>query len=124
MPSSSVPPVRGYQDLKVWQVAMELVIEVYAVTRHFPSDERFGLVSQLRRAAVSVATNIAEGHERGSRREYRQFASIARASVAEVETELEIASRLGFVEAVTIAKAVEHADHISRMLTNLRRSLA
>jgi four helix bundle protein len=103
---------------------MSLVVEVYAVSRRFPSEERFGLTAQLRRAAVSVATNIAEGHARASRREFQYFASIARGSVAEVETELAVAERLGYVATSELETARERADHISRMLTNLRRRLA
>jgi four helix bundle protein len=115
--------IQSYRDLNVWQLAMTLVVEVYRVSDLFPRDERFGLTSQLRRAAVSIAANIAEGQSRASISEYRHFISIARGGAAEVETELQIAERLRYVSAADIKLAVDQADHISRMLTKLRRSL-
>src|SRR5439155_16850594 len=92
MPSRSPRPViQSYRDLTVWQLAMTVIVEVYQLSRRFPSDERFGLTAQVRRAAVAIAANIAEGHARASCRYYRQFLSIARGSTAEVETELLVA---------------------------------
>jgi four helix bundle protein len=119
----SISGIRGYSDLTVWKIALDLVVEIYSVSRRFPADERFGLTSQIRRAAVSIAANIAEGHSRSSRREYRHFASIARGSVAELETELAIAERLQYVAAADLSLAREYADHVGRMLSNLRRRL-
>jgi four helix bundle protein len=83
--------VRSYRDLVAWQRGMELVREIYRVSRNFPKDEIFGLVSQIRRAAVSIPSNIAEGHQKLSRKEYQHFLGNARASVAEVETQILIA---------------------------------
>ena len=80
----------------MWQVAIDLVEQVYSITTSFPREERFGLTSQLRRSAVSVASNIAEGSARKSRAEFLQFVYVARGSLAELETQLEIAARLGF----------------------------
>jgi four helix bundle protein len=85
--------VRTYRDLLVWQRAMELADAVYQHTSHFPRAETFGLSMQLRRAVVSIASNIAEGHARQSRSDYLRFLRMARGSIAEVETQLEIASR-------------------------------
>ncbi len=116
--------IRSYRDLEVWQVAMRLVVEVYSISQSFPKDERFGLTAQIRRAAISVATNIAEGHGRGSRLEYRQSASVARGSVTEVSCELDVAQALEYATHATLQRARADADSISRMLTTLRRSLA
>jgi four helix bundle protein len=102
---------------------MSLVLEVYRITKRFPQEERFGLTSQLRRAAVSVPSNIAEGHARTTRGEYKHFLSIARGSVAEVEVQLTLAEGLGYVQAPMLANAVDHCDAISRMITNLKRAV-
>lgn len=123
MPSSSSKPVRSYRDLDVWKLAIDVTITVYAISSRFPSDERFGLVAQLRRAAISVAANIAEGHSRSGTAEYRHFVNIARASVAEVETELVIAERLRYVAAADLVGVFDQTDHLSRQLANLRRKL-
>lgn len=113
----------GYRDLRVWNTAMSLVLEVYRITQCFPNAERFGLTSQLRRAAVSVPSNIAEGHARFTRGEYKNFLSVARGSVAEVEVQLTLAEGLGYVQAPGLAKALDHCDAISRMITNLKRAV-
>ena len=89
--------MRGYHDLVVWQKAMELVTELYRATSDFPKHELYGLTGQIRRAAVSVPSNLAEGHGRTSRREFHQFISQARGSLVEVETQLEIARDLGYL---------------------------
>jgi four helix bundle protein len=87
----------GHRDLRVWQDAMTLVRTIYIVTRDFPKDEQYGLSSQLRRAVVSVPSNIAEGAARTSKRESAQFLSVARGSLAEVETQILIAKDLGYL---------------------------
>ena len=89
---------RPHERLDVWRDAMALVVEVYRISASFPESERFGLVAQLRRAAVSVPSNIAEGAARRSRLEYLRFLSIARGSLSETDTQLEIAHRLGFMD--------------------------
>ena len=116
--------IRSYRDLEVWQVAMQLVVEVYSISQSFPKDERFGLTAQIRRAVVSIVANIAEGHGRGSRLEYRQLASVARGSVTEVSAELDVAEVLQYANTAVLGPARGHADSISRMLTTLRRSLS
>jgi four helix bundle protein len=113
----------NYRDLRVWDTAMSLVLEVYRITDSFPQAERFGLTSQLRRAAVSVPSNIAEGHARTTRGEYKNCLSIARGSVVEVEVQLTLAEQLGYVQSSGLAKALDHCDAISRMITNLKRAL-
>ena len=87
---------KSYRDLKIWRRAIQLSVAVYKLTGQFPIDERFGLTSQLRRAAVSVASNIAEGYGRASKGEFRQFVGMVRASVLELQTQLVIAKELGF----------------------------
>jgi len=89
--------MRGHRDLVAWQKAMKLVRDLYRVTREFPKEEIYGLTSRLRRAAVSVPSNLAEGHGRFSRKEFRQFIGRARGSLLEVETQLEIARDLGYL---------------------------
>lgn len=91
-------PVKSYRDLIVWQRAMELCAATHRATATFPKDERFGLVSQMRRAATSIPSNIAEGHGRLSTNEYRQFLGIARGSLKELETQILIASDLDYLD--------------------------
>jgi four helix bundle protein len=119
----SAPALVDCCDLRVWQVAMDLVIESYRLAELLPARERFGLVAQIRRAATSVPANIAEGHGRIHRREYLHHLSIARGSLKELQTLLVIAQRLGYLPASELARAAELSDYVSRMLTRLRRSL-
>ena len=93
---------RGYQSLVVWQKSMDLVTEIYRVTRTFPKEELYGLVNQLRRAAVSVPSNLAEGYSRNSRSELHYFVGQSRGSIAEVETQLQIAGNLNYLNAENI----------------------
>ena len=90
--------MRKHQELRAWQLSMQLVEDIYKITKDFPSDERFGLTDQIRRAAVSVPSNIAEGAARGSDKDFLRFLYIARGSHSEVNTQLEIASRLGYTK--------------------------
>src|SRR6266566_9757942 len=115
--------VQSYRDLTVWNTAVQLTLEVYRITESFPQSERFGLTTQLRRAAVSVASNIAEGHARSTRGEYRNFLSIARGSAIEVEVQLLLAEQLGYVQSPVLIKARDYCDAISRMVTTLKRAL-
>jgi four helix bundle protein len=87
--------LKSFRELRVWQVGMELVEEVYRLTQHFPNEEKYALASQMQRAAVSIPSNIAEGHTREHLKEYLHHVSMAQASLAERETQLEIAARLG-----------------------------
>jgi len=98
---------RPHHGLRVWQDAVRLVADVYRLTADFPADERFGLVSQMRRAAVSVPSNIAEGAARGTQKEFLQFLYIARGSLSELETQLKVASMLGLCEVHTQLESVE-----------------
>jgi four helix bundle protein len=115
--------VRSYRDLDVWQLAMETVVAAYRVTRAFPADERFGLTAQIRRAVVSIPANIAEGRSRLGPGEFRHGVSMARGSVAEVETDLAIAVALEFIEARVLTELTTQLDRLSKMLFGLYRKL-
>ncbi|MDZ4864050.1 MAG: four helix bundle protein [Gemmatimonadota bacterium] len=113
----------SYRDLLVWQKSIDLVEVVYASTARFPSSERYGLSSQARRAAVSIAANIAEGRGRGTQREFLRYLLIANGSVKELETETIIAQRLGLLAADEAKVILVAAEEIGRMLAGLRRKL-
>jgi four helix bundle protein len=115
-------PIRSYRDLRVWQQSMELVEATYRVTKSFPDTERYGLVNQLRRAAVSVASNIAEGHAR-STGDYVRHLFIASGSLAEIETQLVVSNRLGYLAKSEMQPLLDGCDQISRMLGTLRKRL-
>jgi four helix bundle protein len=121
--TGELPKVRNFRDLLVWQQAIELVEQVYVLTAKFPKEEMYGLTSQLRRAAISVPSNIAEGHTRDSLKEYLQFLSIALASLAEVQTQLYLSKRLNLATPDSIAPIEDLADKTLKMLRNLQRSL-
>jgi four helix bundle protein len=113
----------GHRDLVVWQKSVDLVVDIYQVTASFPSDERFGLTAQVRRASVSVPANIAEGRGRTMPGEYANRLSVARGSLKEVETLVEVSRRLGFLQESTAVRILGVCDSISRMLTGLKRSI-
>lgn len=115
--------VRSYQDLDVWRFAVDWTEVGYRMTADWPSDERFGLIGQIRRAAVSVASNIAEGAARRSSGEFLQFVGMAQGSLAEAETQLLIAARLGYLREPDHQALTESADRISRMLASLASAL-
>ena len=115
--------IQSYRDLEAWQLGMEFVVRVYAVTRAFPREEMFGLTSQLRRAAVAIPSNVSEGHQQGTKA-YLHFVVMALGSLAEVETQLEIARRLGMSSNDRLESVVNFAGHVRRVLHGLRRSLA
>ena len=112
-----------YADLEVWQAAMDLVTHVYRISRRFPKDEMYGLTSQIRRAAVSVPSNIAEGKGRSSDRELIQFLCHARGSLFEVKTQLEIAERLTYVTKEESESLRREATRVGQMLNGLIRSV-
>ncbi len=107
-----------YKDLKSWQKAMDLTAEVYRLTKKLPKDELYGLTNQLRRAAVSIPSNIAEGNARASTREYLRFLSIARGSVAEVETQLLLCVRLGYLTQEDTKAILSLQNEVERMLNS------
>lgn len=115
--------VKSYKDLIVWQKSMDLVEMVYAVTKLFPKEELYGLTSQLRRAAVSVPSNIAEGQARNSTAEFKNFLSISRGSLAEVETQLLIAERLRYLQTDQLSEILNLQIEINRMTNALMGKL-
>jgi four helix bundle protein len=117
------PEIQNYRDLKVWNLGMDIAVEVYEVTKDFPGDERFGLTSQLRRAAASVPGNIAEGHARSSTKDYLRFVSIAIGSLAETATFVELAGRLHYGNVNHLRKLYELITEERRMLRGLQKSL-
>ena len=124
MPKPTRTQIGSYRELRVWQLAVDIVIEIYRVTRAFPADEKFGLIAQLRRAAVAIPSNIAEGRARLGAAEFRHFVSVARGSVAEVETQLAVAVALGYIGADEITALSAQLDELSKMLFGLYRRLA
>jgi four helix bundle protein len=114
--------VENHEQLQVWQDALELVVHVYRETLVLPAEERFGLISQMRRSATSVPANIAEGAARGSRADFARFVSIARGSLAELDTYMHLVRRLGYI--VDVSKMQTRVKSLARMLTQLHRSLA
>lgn len=116
-------PGESFRNLAVWQRAVEMTLEIYKLTAAFPDYERFGLTNQLRRAAVSVASNIAEGYGRATRGEYVQFLGHARGSVSEVETQLVIAEGLGYGSRKLLQNSVELCSQAGRMLRAMMNSL-
>ena len=115
--------MRRYQDLKVWKESIDLALIAYAQTASYPDAERYGLVSQTRRAAVSISCNIAEGQGRSQPGEFLNQLSVARGSLQEFETLCILANRLGYVTAEQVETLFTRCDSISRMLTGLRKSL-
>ena len=113
-----------YQDLKVWQKSMDLVMEVYSLTKLLPKEELYGLSNQMKRAAVSIPSNIAEGQQRGSKRDFAKFLIIARGSNAELQTQLMICERLDYLYCEQTEKAMALTHEISKMLSALILHLA
>ena len=113
----------SYRDLIAWQKAMQFVNEIYQATRAFPRDELYGLTNQLRRAAVSVPSNIAEGQARFSRKEFHHFLSQARGSLVEIETQLIIAQNLAYLSAKQTQPLLAHAAELGRILNGLISSI-
>jgi len=115
--------VHSYRDLKVWQLGVNLVVDTYELTKRFPKTEIFGLTSQIQRAAVSVPSNIAEGHARGGTREFLHFITISLGSVAELETQLLIAHRLKYVDNVALDHVLQSCEGVGKMLRALQKTL-
>ncbi|HAT03793.1 MAG TPA: four helix bundle protein [Candidatus Magasanikbacteria bacterium] len=114
----------SYKDLIVWQKSMDLAVEIYRLTEDFPKTEMYGLTSQMRRSVISIASNIAEGKTRGTKRDYRSFVVIAFASGAELETQIELAKRLFFDQNFNFEKIDLLLGEIMRMLNSLKYKLA
>lgn len=110
-----------YKDLEVYKKSIELVIEIYNIASQFPKDEQFGLVSQIKRAVISIPSNIAEGSTRYSNKDSARFVDIAIGSIAEVDTQLSIAKRLGFVD--NIEETYEHIKQVNALLLGFKKYL-
>ncbi|HAV11695.1 MAG TPA: four helix bundle protein [Candidatus Moranbacteria bacterium] len=113
----------SYKDLLVWQKSIDLVVDIYELTEKFPKSEAFGLVSQMRRAAVAIPSNIAEGQKRGHKKEFLQFLYISYGSGAELETQLEICKRLGKLKELDYTVIEAKLEEIMKMLNSLIRSV-
>lgn len=114
---------RNYKELKVWQKAVDLAVLVYAMTESFPKSEIYGLTSQMRRSAVSVGSNIAEGSERNSDRDFIRFLTIAKGSLAELETQNTISQKLGYVDDNIFVQLSMAAAEIGKMINGLSNKL-
>ena len=116
-------PIRTYRDLLVWQDSMDLVVAIYRITATFPKEERYSLVDQLRRAAVSVPSNVAEGHGRSRTGDYLRHLSVSVGSLNEVETQVQIARRLEYITEEDQRQLLDSCNAIAKMLGGLIRSL-
>lgn len=116
--------IESYKDMIVWQQAMDLVVAVYAITRQWPKEELYGLISQARRSATSVPANIAEGFARENRGSYQQFLRIAQGSLKELETHLLIAQRIGIAHHDSISSLLDQAESVGKLLRLLIRKLS
>lgn len=114
---------KPHHNLEVWKRALNFVTEIYKVTAGFPNDEKFGLVSQMRRAAVSIPSNIAEGAARNSKKEFINFLHIAQGSAAELETQILISRNLDFVSQSQANPLLQELEEISKMIIGLQKSL-
>ncbi|MDT7042366.1 four helix bundle protein [Candidatus Nitronereus thalassa] len=115
--------IKSFRDLEVWRLGKEIALEVYQSSKSFPKEEMYGLVSQMRRAAVSIPSNIAEGFIRIHNKEYRQFLYMALGSCAELETQVELSCDLGFLPSRGKGNLLEKLDHESRMLKSLIKKI-
>ena len=122
-PKHTGSEIRSYRDLDVWEIVLQLVEEIYRITGCFSAEEKFGLTSQMRRAVVSVPSNLAEGYGRSSRKEYRRHVSIANGSLRELEAQFIVAGRLDFMSREEGRAAWDLIQQSSRMLSGLIRSL-
>ena len=115
--------MKKFKNLKIWQEAVKIVLEVYKLTKQLPDGEKFGLVSQMRRCSVSIPSNIAEGYGRNSDAEMNRFLNIARGSSYELETQLMISTELGFLASEELEKLLDQLDNIQRGITNFQKQL-
>lgn len=118
-----VSSMRPHQKLEAWSRAIELVTDIYKSTEDFPKEERYGLTGQIRRAAVSIPANLAEGAGRRSQKEFAHFLSNSQGSESELETELIIAHRLGYLDERTFARLIQQLERIGRLITGLVRHI-
>ncbi len=115
--------IKNFKQLKIWQKGIGIVKDIYQLTKRFPKYELYGLTSQMRRAAISIPSNVAEGFKRRHNKEYTQFLHITSGSAAELETQLIISKELGFIGEDKLEANLEKLDHISRMISSLLNKL-
>ena len=115
--------IKSYKDLIVWQRSIDFVTEIYELTKMLPTDEKFGLVSQMRRSGVSVPSNLAEGHARIGKNEFKHFVSISLGSLAELETQILICQNLNYFTKIISDDLLENTNEINKMLHGLYKSL-
>jgi len=115
--------IETYRDLEIWKKGIEVVKDIYKLTEKFPKQETYGLVSQMRRSAISIPSNVAEGFKRYHNKEYKQFLHITLGSCAELETQITIAKELKYIQQANEAALLEKLDHIGRMITSLLKKL-
>ena len=115
--------IKNFQDLRIWQTGIEVVKDIYILTKKFPKEELYGLTSQMRRSAVSIPSNIAEGFRRYHNKEYKQFLYIALGSCAELETQIIIANELDYINETNTTEFIEKIKYICRMTTKLIQKL-
>ena len=115
--------IKTYRDLDIWNAGIELVKDIYKLTEKFPKHETYGLVTQMRRSAISIPSNVAEGFRRYHNKEYKQFLYVSLGSCAELETQITIAKKLKYIQESEETKLLERLDHICRMISNLLKKL-
>jgi four helix bundle protein len=116
--------VRSHRDLQIWTRSVELAVAIYGITTRFPSNEQYGLTSQMRRAAVSVPSNIAEGFYRSTTRDFIHFLSVAKGSLMELETQLVISGKLRFLDQTQLDRLIAEIGEIERMIASMRGKLS
>lgn len=119
----TITKIRNFRDLNIWNLGKEIVIDVYKQTQGFPSVEQFGIISQMRRASVSIPCNISEGFNRFHNKEYKQFLFIALGSCAEIETQVEICKDLNYIDTKTKDVLLDKLQHEQCMIRNLIKKL-
>jgi four helix bundle protein len=115
--------IKTFKDLKVWQKGIDLVREIYRITKNFPQEEQYNLSAQMKRASVSIPSNIAEGFRRKHPTDYKRFLNMSLGSCAELETDIEIARQLGYIKETDESILLEIIDHICGMLVNLDKKV-
>lgn len=116
--------VHNFRDLKVWQLSIDIVVDIYNITSKFPNEEKFGLISQIRRCAVSIPSNVAEGSGRGSNKDFARFLGIALASSYELETQLIISSKLEIISMNSLNFISEKLQEIQKIIFSLQRKFS
>ena len=118
-----VDKIQTYRDLEIWKTGIDVVKDTYLLTEKFPKHEIYGIVSQMRRSAISVPSNVAEGFKRYHNKEYKQFLYMTLGSCAELETQITIAKELMYITSESEVKLLDRLDHIGRMISNLLKKL-